>query len=199
LLRTIFVTGILVLSAGTRMPESFACSCTEATFGEHIEHADLVFVGTCASSVGGDGVDHWDFADAVFVKGGEQNEAPSVRVSTPDDSAACGYDFEIGDEYVVFVLMHEGEMQTGLCSGNMPTSELTESQIQALSELQVSGVDFGNDGGTTEDAGDSVGEHACDESDSWLNGCVPLGLITAMTFLAAAGITGFAIIKKKRR
>ncbi len=192
------VIGILLLSlAVTPVPESLACSCVQASFDERVDLADVIFVGTAASLDGDGATLYWSFADVVFVKGAEQAGIRPVVVGTLDNSAACGYGFDAGAEYAVFAAVDGGKMQTGLCNGNVPTSQLTPSQIRTLSELQVSGIDLGNDG-QTKDAGESAGERACDESEVGLNGCVHSGLVMTMIFLAAAGIAGFAIIRKRR-
>jgi hypothetical protein len=44
-----------------------------------------------------------------------------VIINTPDNSAACGYSFEMGKSYLVFAHGTKGKiLRTGLCSGNRP-------------------------------------------------------------------------------
>jgi hypothetical protein len=46
-------------------------------------------------------------------------------IATPKDSATCGFDFEIGEKYLVYSSWNSeiGERQTGLCSGTQKYTE----------------------------------------------------------------------------
>ena len=50
-----------------------------------------------------------------------------VIINTPDNSAACGYSFEVGKSYLVFAHSRKGKiLATGLCSGNRALETATE-------------------------------------------------------------------------
>ena len=50
-----------------------------------------------------------------------------VIIKTPDNSAACGYSFEVGKSYLVFAHSRKGKiLATGLCSGNRLLETATE-------------------------------------------------------------------------
>ena len=50
-----------------------------------------------------------------------------VIINTPDNSAACGYSFEVGKSYLVFADSRKGKIfSTGLCSGNRLLETATE-------------------------------------------------------------------------
>lgn len=191
--------GLLIFSVGiTSIPESFACSCAIGTFEESIGYSDVVIIGTAQSVINeSDRNLTWEFSDVVYVKGEKQND--QLMISTPNNSAACGYNFESQKEYLIFISEHDENLTTGLCNGNLLTSELTENQIQILSDLQVSNVDFRTDAGEILEPGDSTGEHVCDDSEFEINGCVPSELVISGVLLIIAGISGFVIIRKMRQ
>jgi len=41
---------------------------------------------------------------------------PIVQVITESSEAACGFSFKIGEEYLVYAYMHEGQLRVSLCS-----------------------------------------------------------------------------------
>jgi len=47
----------------------------------------------------------------------------SMTVITASDSAACGYEFEIGKRYAVFTNEHEGKLHVSLCSATTPIAD----------------------------------------------------------------------------
>jgi hypothetical protein len=50
-----------------------------------------------------------------------------VIITTPDNSAACGYSFQVGKSYLVFADTTKGKiLGTGLCSGNRRLETATE-------------------------------------------------------------------------
>lgn len=109
-----------------------ACSCLARTDGEQLAQADAAFVGTVLSRrepttstsaptvLSGSIV--YTFAVEEVVKGAV--DTGSLEVRTGPNSAACGTTFDVGQRYLV--LAHrtpEGDLHTGLCSGNRPASE----------------------------------------------------------------------------
>lgn len=56
-----------------------------------------------------------------------------VVVQTAADSAACGYDFQVGGEYLVYASTTDGALSVSLCSRTMPLSNAGED-LAALGE-----------------------------------------------------------------
>lgn len=180
------------------VPESFACSCVQATFMQHAEYADAILVGTSDSFEGDDMTHYWSFTDVVFVKGEPLDEIVPTLIATPSAGSACGYGFEGGIEYVVFAIYDEGRLHTSLCNGNLETSELSESQIKILSLLQTSSVDFEDGGAGMGDGGDLVSTRTCGESEIELGGCIGMELIAALV-IVAAGAAGLVVWRRLRK
>jgi hypothetical protein len=98
-----------------------ACSCMRPGPPDvERDRADLVFVGTVTGAertargdgpLGGDVV--VTFGAVQLIKG----EPPSpLAIKTAASSAACGYNFEAGSEYLVYAHDRDGEPWVGLCS-----------------------------------------------------------------------------------
>lgn len=110
---------MLFLLGGTSLP-TYACSCagvgpacTEALRPE----VAAVFRGTVLSkrpvlsSLGRDVVVSLSVKEAF--KGAQ---GPEVQVRTASTEAACGFTFKVGEEYLVYAYVLEGQLKTGLCS-----------------------------------------------------------------------------------
>ena len=121
------VVGMLAaagLLAALAYPQTVhACSCVEFTRAELFERAESVFAGEATSVKApfripftGSGLDPVtvEFAVSEVWKGPQQ---AVLTVRTARSEASCGYDFQEGGKYIVYV--RDGE--TGLCSGTMPT------------------------------------------------------------------------------
>jgi hypothetical protein len=64
--------------------------------------------------------------------------AREVIINTPDNSAACGYSFEVGKSYLVFAHSLEGKtLATRLCSGNRPL-ETNSEELKILGKSKKS-------------------------------------------------------------
>lgn len=117
-----------------------ACSCImPAPPMESMEASAAVFSGTAISVEGmGDGImtsgaDPIEVTFAVSkVWKGPQTE--TITLTTPRDSAACGYPFEEGEEYLVYAYEEEnGALTTGLCT-RTTTLATASDDLAALGE-----------------------------------------------------------------
>lgn len=101
--------------------ESFACSCAppSQTTNDDFQKASAVFVGRVLSVQRKDNSDMVTVKLAVqkYWKGKISNE---VKVTTAKDSAACGVNFEVGKDYLVYATDNNGKLSTGLCSRTSP-------------------------------------------------------------------------------
>lgn len=96
---------------------------------ESIDATDVIFSGT-VESVRASG--EWQLGVTMTVndgwKGLEASERSEVTVYTATDSAACGYAFEEGEEYLVYGYRDEetGVVRAGLCSATKPLEQAEE-------------------------------------------------------------------------
>lgn len=132
----------LVTAALTAMPVTtvLACSCMPATIPDSMGFADVVFIGTATAAEApppGEVVSsmdpvHYAFAvDAVYK--GDVTEAEIVA-TTAMDGASCGTSFGIDERWLVFANVQDGEIWTGLCSGNILLAD-DDAEAAALAEL----------------------------------------------------------------
>jgi hypothetical protein len=133
---------VLVAGALSAVPVStaLACSCAQASIQESVGFADVVFTGTATAVEApppGDVVStadpvHYAFAvDKVFK--GPLVDAEIVA-TTAMDGASCGTSFGIDERWLVFANVADGEIHTGLCSGNVLLAD-EEAEAAALAEL----------------------------------------------------------------
>ena len=104
-------------SLGNATP-AFACSCVETTSAEQFNDASAIFVGIPVS-ISEDGEQRSiDFDVSESRKGTVANH---INVTTGSGDADCGFNFEIGKEYIVYTDGQE-QLSTSICTG---TSLLT--------------------------------------------------------------------------
>jgi hypothetical protein len=117
-----------------------ACSCMQATITESAGFADVVFTGTTTAVeapepgavVSSMDPVHYAFAvDKVFK--GDLVEAEIVA-TTAMDGASCGTSFGMDERWLVFANFQDGDVWTGLCSGNVLLAD-EETEAAALAEL----------------------------------------------------------------
>lgn len=122
-----------------------ACSCAMATVPESFGFADVVFSGTTTAVEApppGDVVSsmdpvHYAFAvDAIYK--GDVTDA-EIIATTAMDGASCGTSFGIDERWLVFANIADGEIVTGLCSGNVALVD-PETEEAALAELPSPGA-----------------------------------------------------------
>jgi hypothetical protein len=125
---TLALTFLLSLAGAETV---LACSCAPAPPpAEALQQAAAVFTGTVLS------VDTSGVSSTVRLrverswKGAKCGE---VTVVTSADSAACGYDFQVGQSYLAYADRQKGKLSVSLCSRTSLTSQAAED-LTALGE-----------------------------------------------------------------
>lgn len=95
--------------------KSFACSCAppSQTTNDDFQKAAAVFTGRVLSVQRKDNFVMVKLAVQKYWKGKVSNE---IKITTAKDSAACGFNFEVGKDYLVYATDNNGKLSTGLCS-----------------------------------------------------------------------------------
>jgi hypothetical protein len=134
----------------------YACSCImPGTPQQELERSDAVFGGTVATIERVDQMTvHVTFDVDQVWKGPAE---PSLIVTTAGDSAACGFEFQPGAEYIVYATTQDGSLATGLCSRTQSTTgagedlaALGEGQAPAAGEQPATGAPSGSSGDASE-------------------------------------------------
>lgn len=121
--RQLVALAILVL-AGPLATEATACTCLPRTMPEYLEEADAAFVGTvCSRWYPNENAAIQSSADPVYFTfrvemAWKGVEADTVTIRTASGGSSCGTNFAAGVRHVVFARSREGELRTGMCSGN---------------------------------------------------------------------------------
>ena len=127
---TLLLAFVIGLFSFQSIPQAYACSCAmPGTTQESIDNTDVIFSGT-VDDVRASGT--MQFAVSITVdedwKGLEASERSELTVYTAKDSAACGYAFTEGEEYLVYGYRDEqnGAVRVGLCSATKPLDQAEE-------------------------------------------------------------------------
>ncbi|MBI3010660.1 MAG: hypothetical protein HYY57_06740 [Candidatus Omnitrophica bacterium] len=123
---------------------AYACSCLPpAPPKEALEKTDRVFLGVVERNEAKgtpykiDMDDGWQlgypYKEATFrvITVWKGPSEPVVNVTTSFHSSMCGYDFQVGSEYVVYATEHEGTVSANICS----RTRLRHEAQQDLEEL----------------------------------------------------------------
>lgn len=163
--------------------QCLACSCIMQTFSEAADSAEVIFVGTAAATSGsqtefGAGVDV-DFTVSEIYRG----EAPAdTVVRTPDNSAACGFAFEVGSTYLVMAQQSGEVLETNLCTGTSLADSVSTADLDSLGEPTVIAA------GSNNDSADVVASPAATAKDTnpalrWRMGAVGLTGLAMMAVI----------------
>ena len=138
-----FVLVVLILAGlmSASPQQAYACSCIPPRPPlESMANSDGVFAGKVLRIEAEEGllINSADPVKVVFEvsrvwKGAEEG---AIALSTARDSASCGYDFIVGEEYLVYANNGESGLTTGLCTRTMPLSTAGED-LAALGEGAV--------------------------------------------------------------
>lgn len=97
--------------------ETFACSCAprDQTTNADFQQSTAVFTGRVLSVQRKGNAENVTIKLAVqkYWKGKISNE---MKITTAKDSAACGFNFEVGKDYLVYATENSGKLSTSLCS-----------------------------------------------------------------------------------
>lgn len=130
----------LILTTVFSPQEAYACSCVaDEFFEDSYANADAVFVGTVTSfeNESGNGAETRDirFGVTKVFKGSADAEQ---TLETPNNSAACGYEFTEGESYLVFANRWGeetvGPLTVSLCSRTELESDAA-TEIAALEDI----------------------------------------------------------------
>lgn len=131
--KIVFLSVVVALLVVVNIAPVFACECLpRGTPTEELNKAAAVFSGkvTATRIVQGDQFPEVEVTfDVSTVWKGLVSK--TIIVKTADNSAACGYPFRAGEEYIVYAYGEEDDLQTGICTR---TAFLTRAQ-EDLTEL----------------------------------------------------------------
>jgi hypothetical protein len=133
---------VMLLTTIMRPGPAFACSCMiPGPPEEALEQASVVFAGrlvdTQRPQAGGEvntaDLSAYRFEVSRVWKG---DVTSTVTIGSAMSSASCGYEFVIGEEYIVYGFEQDGIVQTGLCTRTAPLANADED-LAALGEGQL--------------------------------------------------------------
>ena len=137
------VVASVVLSIMTVLiftPSVFACSCPEiADPLTSLEQSTAVFAGRVLNisldDVPATSADirmkKIDFSVSRAWKGIERIK---IRFETASSHVACGYDFSVGNEYLVYASGEKGNLQVSVCSRTQELAKVSSEEWAALRE-----------------------------------------------------------------
>jgi hypothetical protein len=129
---------LIIAWFGLSQSEAFACSCAGlASPNDDLRDADVVFAGRVIDKEieGGDSRIRFDWrppfvhlADLHLTEGYDKTltafevtrvwKGSILARTSVDGSSPCGYDFRLGEEYIVYAKWFEGKLHTGMCWRN---------------------------------------------------------------------------------
>lgn len=142
-LLAIIVVFMALIAAGGG--EALACSCRPYESTEHaFRQADVVFVGRVANLTSFDVESQTSTRAELTVRKIWKGEGREITVLTAGSTAACGFPFEKGQQYLIFAYDTGENVSTNLCSGSKNLSQagheimdLNDIEAKAKSELQA--------------------------------------------------------------
>lgn len=156
-----------------------ACSCIAGqTTQDNFDNSAAVFVGTVTEVVDGGTITMMNTVEFDVSRSWKGSVGAEITVATAQDSAACGFNFEEGQEYLVYAYESEGTMETGLCSGTASVADAM-SAIAELNEI--------TDGTNVPQPAES--EEEMDDTTK--------SIVIAALSLAVGALLGYALGKRK--
>jgi len=133
---SVFLFGALFLSLGN----TYACSCMmPADPLTSMENSESVFSGTVKSISNNEMVNSVEFEVGTIWK---WIEPTRITVETATQSAACGYNFEKGEDYLVYAYeKNDGELGVSLCSRTALLEDALED-VKALTLGRNAGAEW---------------------------------------------------------
>ncbi|HEX8681188.1 MAG TPA: hypothetical protein VF707_02670 [Ardenticatenaceae bacterium] len=185
---------VMLLATVIAQPQAaFACSCMMPSPPEEaLEQAAVVFAGQLVeaeAAPAGGMVSTADLIPYTFevsqVWKGEVHS--TITIGSAMSSASCGYEFAVGEEYIVYGFEGEGVLQTGLCTRTAPLAS-AEEDLTALGEGEIPSP--GNDPILVDPMPVSPNEPEApvevDNSNSPLNSIPPWAWVVGPVLLAGA-------------
>lgn len=131
---------LLIVTALSHTPSAFACPCPDKPDPlTALEQSTAVFSGRVLnidedgdlSPTTGTSMRKVNFRVNRAWKGIERI---MISVNTENDSAACGYAFSTGNEYLVYASGEKGDLQVSLCSRTQRLVDVSSEELAALGE-----------------------------------------------------------------
>lgn len=126
--RTLLFTFLATILSFQAPGTALACSCLQQSLQESIDGADAIFLGAVNEISSEDYQLAVSFHVKESWKGFEEEGITRMTVHTTSDSAACGFNFIEGEEYLVYANVNDktGNVHTGLCSATKERAYATE-------------------------------------------------------------------------
>ncbi len=106
----------MIATAGLFEAQAMACTCRPSeSAADDFRKASAVFEGTVLN-VSAQGFRDKEVRLKVIKSYKGTNNAQELVVSTASMSAACGSQFEVGKNYMVYAYMDNGRLKTNLCT-----------------------------------------------------------------------------------
>lgn len=123
----------------TAPPSLLACSCVAPDKGACglVNGAEAIFTGRVVAEQKAQWVTTYTFLVSEAFRGRGVSAGLPVKVVTNADGASCGAGFAVGEEYLVYAGIVDGEYGTSLCSGN----DLVKNAQAQLRFLRGTGQD----------------------------------------------------------
>ena len=135
--KRILLPALMLVAAGLAGPAA-ACSCLgPPSLEDQLTDREVIVLATVKSieihqDTGSWGCDPWLRVTLNATEYWVGEPLQELEILTPEDSACCGYHFEVGESYLVFAdRSGEGYSETGLCIGNRKAAE-AETVLEAL-------------------------------------------------------------------
>lgn len=180
-----------------------ACSCGFAGYPEVIQAADFAFVGTVVEADEPD--EPVGFQEAAYTFRVQRAKAPMdspfTIFSTYGNDANCGFDMDIGQEWLVIVQVHEGRPTTNLCTGSNPVGGLDAPTFEHVAAvLTEEPPDTVESNAPEPDAIESGAVESADPNESAAPRGVAFGLSPPLLLLIGAAVIagGIALLFIRR-
>lgn len=129
LLVLLVLAGLLAVSSA----RAFACSCAHLDYAspKYLAAVDAIFVGrVIARRDNPKPIENWMPSDTLITfavtKDFKGASTSLIEVASNLSTASCGFNFEIGRDYLVWATKQQGVLVTGLCSGTQNLESATE-------------------------------------------------------------------------
>jgi hypothetical protein len=149
------VTALFVFSPFfSTVPKAEACSCAIRPLEQVIAESALIFAGVVTSVEADDstGRGHIEFNVTNIWKGATEE---TLTLHGSGSSAACGWNPEVGQEYLVYAHEFEGELSTNLCNPNKLIVDASED-IVLLQDQTAPGTGTSTEEDTPSTEGDDT-------------------------------------------
>lgn len=107
----LIITGFLVTTG-----VAYACSCVISTPAERYDRAEVILSGT-VTGINDRSLSQYLDHTVKVSKTWKGTAGSEVVITSHESSATCGFNFEKGQEYLIYATKTENGLETNLCSG----------------------------------------------------------------------------------